>query len=436
MKQLIIVLCSFTFIFSSCKDDPVPAIILPTVQPNILLIIGDDIGLDASSAYAVGSVKPNTPNLDKMEAEGIVFDNVWAYAICSPTRSSILTGRYGYRTGVLDAETNSTIPITEKTLHSFITDQTNGAYATSIIGKWHLSNQEPARPTQMGIGYYAGLLGGGVSDYNRWQITENDQSSQYRGYITTKFTDLAIDWIGSQSKPWFCWLAYTAAHTPFHLPPDSMHSQGALPSDSASIAANPLPYFLAMVESMDFEIGRLLATLSPRELANTIIVYLGDNGTPGQVIQAPYQSSTSKGSLYQGGVHVPMIISGNGVERKGQREDALINSTDLFCTISELAGISLPNYEDSKSFKSNLKSSGTFDREYCYSEIIAASANRSGYTLRNDQYKFIQFDSGQSRFFDLTADPYEMNNIDQSSFTTDEQNAYDKLLIEAMRIRQ
>ena len=76
-------------------------------------------------------------------------------------------------------------------------------------------------------------------------------------YITTKTTDLAIDWINNQDTNWFCWLAYTAPHTPFHLPPTEMHSQEKLSTDQASIDANPQPYFMAMAESMDYEIGRL-----------------------------------------------------------------------------------------------------------------------------------------------------------------------------------
>src|SRR5690606_18182498 len=109
------------------------------------------------------------------------------------------------------------------------------------------------------------------------------------------------------TAPWFCWLAYTAPHAPFHLPPVNMHTRGALPTDQASIDADPLPYYLAMVESLDFEIGRLFGAIPPADLANTVIIFIGDNGTDRNVVQLPYPMNHAKGSLYEGGVHVPLV---------------------------------------------------------------------------------------------------------------------------------
>ena len=97
----------------------------------------------------------------------------------------------------------------------------------------------------MGIDYYAGILNGAISDYNSWPLVENGTSSISNTYATTKLTDLAIDWVAEQTKPWFLWMAYNAPHTPFHLAPVALHSQGNLPTDMASIDANPLPYYLS-----------------------------------------------------------------------------------------------------------------------------------------------------------------------------------------------
>ena len=316
MIHKLVCLSLIGLLLASCDKESIPQDPGSNVPPNILLIIADDIGIEATPGYPIGSIKPNMPRLESLAAGGITYDQVWSFPLCSPTRASILTGRYGYRTGVLNAESASTIPITETTLQTTIDEGTNQTYSHAIIGKWHLSPMEPGRPTDMGIGYYAGLLGGAAQDYFSWQLTQDGQSSKYVGYITTKITDMAINWINEQDDPWFCWVAFTAPHTPFHLPPDSLHYQGALPADQASIDANPMPYFMAMTESVDVEMGRLMDNIPADELSNTIIIFIGDNGSHPLVIQSPYTSTQSKGRLYQGGIHVPMIISGKGVSRK------------------------------------------------------------------------------------------------------------------------
>ncbi len=434
MRSLRYPILSLLILLAACKKDDCPTV---TTQPNILLVIADDLGLDATPGYSEGSVKPNMPHLQQLALDGLTFDQVWADPICSPTRATILSGKYGYHTGVLNAESASTIPSSTLTLQSMLDQRTGSSYAHAIIGKWHLSNGEPNRPTEMGVGYYAGLLTGAVTDYNSWAFTENGQTAQYNGYSTTKFTDLAIDWIGAQSKPWFCWLAYNAPHTPFHLPPANMHSQGNLPSDPGSIDADPLPYYMAMTESIDYELGRLMDSMSEEELANTIIIFIGDNGSPGQVIQTPYDSNRAKGTLYQGGVHVPMIVSGCGVSRKNERDENLINSSDLFSTITELAGATLPDYENSYSFKPLLSQSGTGSRTYNYAEVLDANnANKTGFTIRDERYKLIEFEVAPRRFYDLTEDPHEGTNLLNAGLTEDEQARLDALLLKASEIRQ
>lgn len=448
MNKKILLLSTLLLLGIRCKKEAVETtepiidvvidpIIIPTSKPpNILFIIADDIGVEATPGYPIGAIKPNMPNLERLAAEGITFDNVWAYPVCSPTRASIITGKTGYRTGVLNAEDASTIPLSEITLHSFLDQHTNAAYSHAILGKWHLSRNEPTRPTEMGVGHYAGLLGGGVSDYSSWAFTQNGETNNSTEYITTKITDLAIDWIGEQEKPWFCWVAYTAPHTPFHLPPTNMHSQGELPTDQDSIENNPLPYFLAMTESVDFEMGRILQSIPANELENTTIIFLGDNGSHPRVIQAPFNRTKSKGSLYQGGVHVPLILSGKSVQRINARDQNLINSSDLFATIAEMAGVSLTSYEDSYSFNTLLTTEGQGQRTFNYSEILHSNPSKSGYTLRNVNYKLLVFDNGNEEFYDLDQDPYENTNLLDNALSNNQQMALQELQLKATEIRQ
>ena len=432
LKYISGIFCIILLLQSCSKDDNNET--LNSSKPNILLIIADDFGLDACPGYNIGATKPNMPHLQNMINNGITFDNFWAFPMCSPTRASILTGKYGVKTGVLNASNASTINANEKTLQTYLDEKLGKVYSHSIIGKWHLSNGEPNRPTQMGIDYYAGLLSGSVNSYYDWNLVENGISNPSSEYITTKITDLAINWINNQDKNWFCWLAYSVPHTPFHLPPTQMHSQGNLPTDQTSINANPQPYFIAMVESMDYEIGRLLNRIPQDELNNTIIIFMGDNGTAGQVIQNPYVSNRSKGSIYQGGIAVPLVVTGKGITRTGVRDKNLISSTDLFVTIAQIAGINTSEYENSISFYSLFTKATTNNRNYNYSEVLNDLPIKSGYTIRNNTYKLIKLDNGTERFYNLIKDPYETNNL-IDRLTTNEQIVYNQLIHEANQIR-
>ncbi|NMH89543.1 sulfatase-like hydrolase/transferase [Flavivirga algicola] len=368
--------------------------------PNILLIIADDMGLDATPGYNIGSVKPNMPHLQSLMNSGIKFTNLWSNPTCSPTRATILTGKYGFRTGVLDA--SDILSTSETSLQSYIDVNTNTLYNHAVIGKWHLSNNEN-HPNIMGINHFAGLIGGGVPSYWNWNLTTNGTTTKSTTYTTTKFTDLAINWVAEQTTPWFLWLAYNAPHTPFHLPPNDLHSQGALPSDQASIDNNPLPYYMATLEALDSEMGRLINSMSKEVLDNTVIIFIGDNGTPNQVVQE-HPSTRAKGSIYQGGVNVPMIISGKNVTRINETESALINTTDLFATIANIAGASVTEINDSKSFKGLLTNPDANKRTYVYTE-------NKDFTIRNTTHKYIYFDNGSEALFNLNNNPLENPNL-------------------------
>ncbi|MCB0581366.1 MAG: sulfatase-like hydrolase/transferase [Phaeodactylibacter sp.] len=426
MKYLLPLL--FIVLFCRCNTEDEPIDIDTPDTPNILLIIADDMGKDATPGFSEGSVKPSTPNLDNIKNQGLTFNNLWVSPTCSPTRASIITGKYGYRTGVKWA--NDELGQSERILQKYINEETNNAYATAIIGKWHLSGESTTiNPESFGLDYYAGLIRGGVQDYYQWQLTEDGAGSLQTEYISKVFTDLSIDWVNSQSKPWFLWLAYNAPHTPFHVPPNEMHSQGSLPGYTD--AADPTPYYMAAIEAMDFQIGRLLAGIPEEELINTVIIFLGDNGTPNQVAQSPYSRNTVKGTLYQGGINVPMFISGKGVSRTGE-ENSLICGTDLFCTIAELAGAGISEIHDSKSFKA-LLSSGSSHRAFQYSEMD--DGTNDAWAISNGEYKLIVNANGNEEMYDLVNDPYENNDLLAAPLTDEEENAKAELEAELLNIR-
>lgn len=409
-------------IFEACKANKA---VDPNISstPNILLIIADDMGLDATPGYSVGSEKPNMPTLQNLSENGLTFENVWANPLCSPTRATILTGKYGVNTGVISATPpNNAISLSETSLQSYLTQNTS--YKSAVIGKWHLSNNANGgddNPNMMGVEHYAGFLSGSHDDYFDWPFNENGQTLTVQEYSTTFFTNLAIDWIDLQQSPWFMWLAYTAPHTPFHLPPADLHSSDNLSGDAADIDANPLSYYFAMLEALDTEMGRLLNTI---DLGNTVVIFIGDNGSPARVAQAPYTRGRTKGSVYQGGVHVPMVVSGAGVTRSGEREAALINSSDLFATIADLAETGLDSIHQSKSFKNLLSGGEITEREFIYAEVEDGTAT---WAIRNEKYKLIDFQNGTQEFYELETDPYEQDDLLTSGLNTEASQAKTKL---------
>ncbi|MEM7359434.1 MAG: cytochrome c peroxidase [Pseudomonadota bacterium] len=399
-----------------------------SATPNILLIIADDLGKDAISGYAEGTIKPSTPNLDALRSNGLVFANLWSYPTCTPTRASIISGKYGYRTGIKWA--GDQIDESEYVLQRLIADRTNNKYASALVGKWHLSGLNTTiNPESWGIDYYAGLISGEVDDYYDWPLTEDGVSSTNTDYITEEFTDLAVNWIQSQSKPWFMWLAYNAPHTPFHVPPGEMHSQGNLAPFVDGM--NPIPYFMAAIEAMDYQIGQLLDNIPIDERDNTIVIFLGDNGSPNQVAQAPYSNNTSKGTLFQGGINVPMIISGAGLTRIGMDEN-LITTTDLFATIAEIAGLNLNQVNDSKSFKTLLTTNESL-RSFQYSELDDGTTD--AWSISNGQYKLIENSNGDKEMYDLSLDPYEQFDLLENTLTQIEELAKSELEQELGNIR-
>ena len=397
--------------------------------PNILLVIADDMGLDASPCYPDGSEKPAMPNLERLCQEGVVFDNFYATPMCSSTRATIITGRYGFRTGVGSAvgRRRGGLPLDEMTLFQFLDAYAPVKYAHAVIGKWHLSSAENGgadHPELAGVGSYSGLIEGTLDDYYRWPRTVGGETEMVDGYITSVLTDEAIDWIDAQgARPWFLWLAHVAPHLPLHAPPDDLTTSASFDGSRQDMQSQPLAYYFAALEALDAEMGRLLDSIPPSVRDNTVIIFIGDNGTPNRAIQSPFQRRRAKASLYEGGIQVPMIVAGKDVTRHGQREEALINSTDIFATIANLAGIEAGDSdawpEDSVSFAPLLQAEGASTRHFAYSELFGSPGRQNGnrgkqsegVAIRDARWKYMDTVGGGEQLFDLSDDPYEQNDL-------------------------
>jgi arylsulfatase B len=394
-------------------------------QPNLVVILADDFGVDLMGAYEEGAAPPCTPNLDSLAATGLLFRNAWANPTCSPTRAAFLTGRYGFRTGI-GTPAGAVLSFGE----TLIPELLQGVgYTSACVGKWHLANG-PMHPNFSGFDHYSGSLAGQLSDYDMWTKTVNGTSSTSLTYATTDTTDEAIAALQSMPEPWFLYVAYNAPHTPIHLPSSTL-----CPASNCAISwcggAGPgmtqAERIKAMCEAMDTEVGRLLDALDAED-PESYVVFMGDNGTGPQASEPPFDPAHAKGTVYEGGVNVPFVVRGPGVAVA--ESSALISATDLYATLAELAGADSVA-EDSISLVPYFTNPRAHLRDAVYCETF--SPNGSGpwsvhsRAVRNERYKLIRRVGLPDEFYDLLATPFETVNL-LPGLTSLEQSAHDALV--------
>src|ERR1043165_5560128 len=403
-------------------------------QQNVILIIADDLGTDYCGFYEDHQDTANMPNIRGLLTKGVRFQNAWATPVCSPTRAGMLTGRYPFRTGVGTAISGpgyGDLDTTEISVAQLLKYHAPVHYATANIGKWHLNQQSPQKitwPAKFGYDLYAGNFLGELSDYYRWYKITNGIGDTVDNYATTENVNDAINWLDTlpQNKPFFLWLAFNAPHTPFHLPPDSLHTVTGLTGTTQHINQHPELYFEAMTEAMDHETGRLFQWLQANNTwDSTNIIFMGDNGNTRKVAQIADTSHT-KGTLYEYGVHVPFIISGPAVTQPGRTSAALINTPDVFASIAEMAGYnnwqsSIPGNVtiDSKSLLPILKNQTDSVHPWVFTQQFNPNTDpRDGKAIRNRNYKLITFDDGHLEVYELLNDQLEQSDLALGLFNT------------------
>lgn len=403
---------------------------------NVLLVLLDDVGVDRVRSYAVTADCGPTPTLDHLAATGVKFDTCWALPICSPTRAAVLTGRYGFRNGVrwnVKDQTGSIgLSLHEWTIPEVLNVGSLSEIRTAAIGKWHLGQHklltEPPPAMKAGFGLYSGNLwnlGGEGEDWAFWNFMKTTPIGRVpvtRYATTDEIEDArrAIELFGD--APWFVYLAPHSAHIPYHAPPDDLHDRPleGIPLDS------PPVHHKAMVQALDTELGRLLDSLAPSVRARTTVIILGDNGSPNSSIEPPFDPEHGKGTVYEGGVHVPLIISGAAVPTgaRGRSCKALVSATDIFATTGDLFGIDTRSIVpsdvvlDSVSLAPYLSDPDLPSiRSMLYTERVSKQTHGTEYTrhqraARNSRFKLIRDDlTGVDQLFDLALDPLEKRNL-------------------------
>lgn len=438
MKKIILAFCLFIIVLNV------------NAQRNVVLIIADDLSPDYFGFYENYVDTVDVPNIRALLKKGVRFKNFMTNPVCSSTRTTILTGRYSFRTGVGGIiggiGGSNQIDTAEVTIPRLL-KLYNSNIAKADIGKWHLTQPAPIShlmyPNIMGYDWFEGPFIGQLPSFTNWTKYTNGVASTITTYATTENVNNAVSWLKTiNNKQFFLWLAFNAPHEPLHLPPSNLHTFNTLSGTQANINANPKPYFKAMIQAMDHEMGRLFDSLQMmNKLDSTDIIFIGDNGNTQKTAQIS-DLNKAKGTVYQYGVHTPLIISGPSVINPNRASDALINSADLFSTILELMGdktwvSNIPTNitVDSKSILPIIKNTSSTIRPWAFSEIFKLTSDSSdGKGMRNVDYKLIKFDYGAQEFYNLTLDPNESHNLLDTTMTATDISNYNYLCNEMLNL--
>lgn len=332
-------------------------------KPNIIIILTDDQGYHDVSYYGTPDLR--TPNLDMLCRSGMRFDHFYANSpVCSPTRASIMSGRYPEMVGVPGLvrsipDDNWGYLKPDAILLPKLLKQAQ--YNTAIIGKWNLGLESPNTPNEKGFDYFHGWLDDMMEDYwthirnGRNFLRENEKEITPKGHATDLFSDWAVDYIRQQKgskNPFFLYLAYNAPHFPVQPPPEWLAKVKArepnLPERRAKL--------VALIEHMDDGIGRVIRSLKETgAYDNTLIVFLSDNGGYLQDGANNGALRDGKESMYEGGIRVPaFFVWPNHIQPNGMNAQTAL-AMDIYATVADIAGTKITHKIDGISLLPLLK---------------------------------------------------------------------------------
>ena len=303
VRLQIIVLAVVVLGFLGCGQQPAEEAFQP---PNIILVMTDDQGWGQVGSH--GNEMISTPHLDRLASESVEFTRFYVSPVCAPTRASLMTGRYNYRTGVVDTYLGRAMMHgDEVTLAEMLGD---AGYRTGIFGKWHLGDTYPLRAGDQGFQETLIHKGGGIgqpsdppeTSYFDPILQHNGEQKQFQGYCTDIFFDAAMRFVDlNRDQPFFIYIPTNAPHSPYDVPDSYIEPYAAkgLNDKDARI--------YGMITNIDDNMGKLAAKLDELELAaNTILIFMTDNGPTTQRFTAGLRAQ--KTSTYDGGIRVPFFL--------------------------------------------------------------------------------------------------------------------------------
>ena len=407
--------------------------LLAAEKPNVVLILIDDLGQRDLGCY--GSKFYHTPNIDQMAKDGLRFTDFYAACpVCSPTRASILTGKYPPRVGITDwlpgrpdrpdqrlnrPKLNNELALSEVTIAKALKKH---GYVTASIGKWHLGGKG-FLPEDHGFdvnigGDHTGTTRSYFAPFENKQGKMPGLEKAPEGeYLTDRLAADAEKFIETnKDKPFFLYLPHYAVHTPLRAKKEIIAKYPAKPK--AGSQSNPV--YAAMVESMDEAVGRVLKKLDDLKLSeNTLVIFTSDNGglstTEGGPTGATYNAPLreGKGYLYEGGVRVACIMKWTGKIKPGVVTDQVACSIDFYDTILEATGAQSESKRDGVSLMPIFRDEKLNGRAiYWHYPHYANQGSRPGAAVRSGDYKLIEyFEDGRQELYDVKRDVSENRNL-------------------------
>ncbi len=389
-------------------------------RPNVIVILMDDMGW--RDVGFMGNRFVETPHIDRLAKNGLVFTQAYASAPnCAPTRACLISGQYTPRHGIYTVVDPRQLPgspwhklqavesKSELDANSVTVAETlqSGGYTTAFFGMWNLGRGRSGPVTPGGQGFqkvvFPENLGFGKDEY-----FDDDKN-----YLSDRLTDELLKFVDENRKhPFFAYYADHAVHAPWNPKPDLKAKY------ERKSAANPdrrdNPDYAATVEAVDQNVGRIMQHLTKLNLIeNTLVIFTSDNGGT-QQFTPPLRGG--KGELYEGGIRIPLVVTGPGVKNPGSTCDAPVSSIDLYPTLIELAGIRAPKQHtlDGVSLVPALAGAATLDRPrlFWHFPCYVGKATPSS-AVREGDFKLIEFfeDGGRVELYNLKTDPNEEKNL-------------------------
>ncbi|QDT60012.1 Arylsulfatase precursor [Stieleria bergensis] len=390
--------------------------------PNIVFILADDIGWGDVGFH--GGTAP-TPNLDQLADDGLELTQHFVAPVCSPTRAGLLTGRYWSRFGVTTPKNELALPMGTVTLQRALQSQ---GYQTCLTGKWHLGSKPQWGPNHFGFDHSYGSLAGGVTSWShRYKVGPfsrtwhcNERLIDETGHVTDLIANEAVQWITQRrDDPFFLYVPFTAVHLPIN------ESQTWLDRVPQSIETEIARQYAASIMHLDHAVGQIVRALDKNgHRQNTLIVFTSDNGgstatnntqpyppddsPPGKLTANNGSLRGQKGSVYEGGVRVPTIVSWpNRIGPNQQTTPVCI--VDWMPTFCNLAGYQ--SEQDLNWDGVDLSEWLINGAELPERSIYLAGPRKRSVALRHGVWKLIVHSDGGQELFRIDRDPFEQHNL-------------------------
>ena len=459
IENKFLLLCKRSFVLAGLAGTSMVSAQTPG-HPNVLLIITDDQGY--GDFGFTGNPHVKTPVLDRFAGQSVRFSNFYVSPVSAPTRSSLMTGRYSLRTGVRDTNNSGAIMSAEEITIAEILKK--AGYATGHFGKWHLGDNYPSRPIDQGFDESLMHLGGGMgqpgdittffrgdSSYFNPVLWHNGKRESFNGYCSDVFANQAIGFIEKNSKkPFFCYLAFNAPHTPLQVPEKYYNIYKDLdPSLGFDKVMQPqmtekdkedARKVYAMVSNIDENVGKILKKLDDLGIAdNTVVIFMTDNGPQQRRYVAGMRGL--KGTVYRGGVRVPFMIRYPALKKTNTDIQATAAHIDVLPTLAGLCNVPLPENRilDGVNLVPFIVSEkkDISERSLFFYWTRHSPELYNNIALQKGKYKIVgntDYNSPANKFelFDLENDPYEQKNIvlDFPSIATSLKTELDKQFLD------